>query len=105
MALYGDMPDGWRILNVSLGGEPSWAWAVLPTVGREGERGARRGHAVPCRGGAGRYVGGAMPTVDGVDLPPGWDVLRFGSRVGCMSDWFAAEPVVGGYVLIPALGG
>ena len=41
-----------------------------------------------------------MPTVDGVDLPPGWDVLRFGSRVGCMSDWFAAEPVVGGYVLI-----
>lgn len=42
-----------------------------------------------------------MPTVAGVDLPPGWDVLRFGSRVGCMSDWFAAEPVVGGYVLIP----
>ncbi len=42
-----------------------------------------------------------MPTVDGVDLPPGWDVLRFGSRVWCMSDWFAAEPVVGGYVLIP----
>lgn len=24
MALYGNMPDGWRILNVSLGGEPSW---------------------------------------------------------------------------------
>ncbi len=42
-----------------------------------------------------------MPTVDGVDLPPGWDVLRFGSKVGCMSDRFAAEPVVGGYVLLP----
>ena len=42
-----------------------------------------------------------MPTVDGVDLPPGWDVLRFGSKVGCMSDQFAAEPRNGGYVLIP----
>lgn len=53
-------------------------------------------------GGASRYVGGAVPTVGGVDLPPGWDVLRFGSRrVGCMSDRFAAEPVEGGYILIP----
>lgn len=42
-----------------------------------------------------------MPTVDGVDLPPGWDVLRFGSKVGYMSYQFAAMPADSGYVLIP----
>jgi hypothetical protein len=24
VALYGNMPAGWKVLNVSLGGEPSW---------------------------------------------------------------------------------
>lgn len=46
-----------------------------------------------------------MPTVDGVDLPPGWDLIRTLGRgqsiVGYMSCQFAAMPADGGHVLIP----
>lgn len=42
-----------------------------------------------------------MPTVDGVDLPPGWDVLRVGKMAEYMSCRFATMPADGGHVLIP----
>jgi len=42
-----------------------------------------------------------MPTVDGVDLPPGWDVLRVGKMAEYMSDAFATQRRNGGYVLLP----
>lgn len=46
-----------------------------------------------------------MPTVDWVDLPPGWELIRMLGRsqsiVGYMSYQFAAMPADSGYVLIP----
>ena len=47
-----------------------------------------------------------MPTVDGVDLPPGWGLIRTvvgrsQSTVGYMSYQFAAMPADSGYVLVP----
>lgn len=38
MAIYGEMPAGWRIHNVSMGGEPSWVKTfekdIVPPRGR-----------------------------------------------------------------------